>query len=253
MEYMNRNHSILLSVLTLVMIAATVLFVRASNIQSIAMADEQGISSEILLSDSSFLQTHTEIQTLNDIQTPSAVGQTHYPEGTPTPINENELSIRGTTTQNATPSPTLPVTSPTTNQSEFLPTPINNTPVTTVTTITSSTPTSLPQTGWDGQWTVWFGSPSGGHTTGTLSVTVSGESLSAKADFNGTEFHFEGNFDRSRKEVSGRYTRPAGDGWFFWQMITETRFGGTLDNLQVFCAARSGDLKPEPCGIFVTY
>lgn len=253
---MKKTHVILLSVLTIIMIGATVLYVHAENMQQNLPTQEPGetgIQSAINISDTGFSQTQpanqapsqtfqTATDELNQISSPAPVMMTTQTKPTTSPTVVLQQATQVTSTSQVT----------SRSQNTQMVSPTAQVSVVTTQPITTLTRTPTPQTGWAGEWTVWYGAPSETHTKGSMIVSVTGTSLSAVAAFNGLEITLEGNLNPDKQSLSGQYASPMGDGWFLWQHITSTQFGGTLDNQQVFCAARPGAPKPEPCGIFST-
>jgi len=113
------------------------------------------------------------------------------------------------------------------------------------------TPTTPVTTGWAGDWTVYVGPEGGPYASGSLSITIDGDNVSASAVIQGENYDFSGTLISNELYIQGDYAKSGTPGWFSWTFITDGQFGGTLDNRQAFCAARAGFGKPEPCGYFV--
>ena len=171
--------------------------------------------------------------------------------GTPPP-----LQTQGTMPVVATPS-FEPNRTPTPTRTAALPSPTRTGAVTTPNrTATVPTPTRtavLPtQTapvppGWEGEWTVFLGQEGGPYTTGTLSVKVEGNSLRAQTILDGVSYEFIGEVNQSGQYVLGDYTQDTTKGWFYWTLLSDVQFGGTLDNNIGFCATKGGTQPPDPC------
>lgn len=129
------------------------------------------------------------------------------------------------------------------------------TPTKTATQVPSKTPTRTPtpQTGWEGEWTVWHGPPNGPFLEGKMQVTVTDNLVSAVASIGSETYNLNGEIFGQGLQVSGRYSNQGSEGWFLWQLTSNTQFGGTLDNKEAFCAARQDETQPETCGIYSPY
>ena len=155
-------------------------------------------------------------------------------EETPLPPLQTQRSATQqatlTTEPNRTPTPTQPVAV--------------NTP-----TRTAVPPTQTPPfpAGWEGDWTVFLGQEGGPYTTGTLSVTVEGENLTGQAILAGVSYEFSGEINQHGQYVLGDYTQDTTAGWFYWTLLSDVQFGGTLDNNIGFCATKGGTQPPDPC------
>lgn len=136
-----------------------------------------------------------------------------------------------------TPTRTAAVTTPT--RTAALPTP----------TRTAALPTQTPPVppGWEGEWTVFLGQEGGPYTTGTLSVTVEGENLTGQAILAGVSYKFSGEINQYGQYVLGDYTQDTTAGWFYWTLLSDVQFSGTLDNNIGFCATKGGTQPPDPC------
>jgi len=109
------------------------------------------------------------------------------------------------------------------------------------------TPTAPLPPGWKGEWTVFLGPEGGPYTQGTLSIIVDGENLTAQAILAGVSYEFSGEIDQSGQYVLGDYTQDSTVGWFYWTLLSNMQFGGTLDNTIGFCATKGGTQPPDPC------
>ena len=80
----------------------------------------------------------------------------------------------------------------------------------------------------------------GTYTTGTLSVIVEGENLTGQAILAGVSYEFSGEVNQHGQYVLGDYTQDSTAGWFYWTLLSDVQFGGTLDNNIGFCATKGG-------------
>ena len=154
---------------------------------------------------------------------------------TPTRTAAVQSPTRTTTVQ--TPTRTATVTTP--NRTATLPTPTR--------TAVLPTQTAPVSPGWEGEWTVFLGQEGGPYTTGTLSVTVEGENLTGQAILAGVSYEFSGEINQYGQYVLGDYTQDTTAGWFYWTLLSDVQFGGTLDNNIGFCATKGGTQPPDPC------
>jgi hypothetical protein len=132
---------------------------------------------------------------------------------------------------------TVTVTTP--NRTATLPTPTR--------TAVLPTQTATVSPGWEGEWTVFLGQEGGPYTTGTLSVKVEGNSLRAQTILDGVSYEFIGEVNQSGQYVLGDYAQDSTAGWFYWTLLSDVQFGGTLDNHIGFCATKGGTQPPDPC------
>lgn len=150
------------------------------------------------------------------------------PNRTPTPTRTAAL-----------PSPTRTATVTTPNRTATVPTPTR--------TAVLPTQTAPVPPGWEGEWTVFLGQEGGPYTLGTLSVIVEGENLTGQAILAGVSYEFSGEINQYGQYVLGDYTQDTTKGWFYWTLLSDVQFGGTLDNNIGFCATKGGTQPPDPC------
>ena len=165
--------------------------------------------------------------------------QPNQPGATPTPINNPvHTATTSGSTQTATRTPTKTTTATATTSGN---------------TQTAATPTLAPtlQTGWEGEWTFYRDDGTGSYIDGTLSVTLTGNEILANALINGSNYEFVGQLSPDGSEIRGDYTNGTSSGWFYWVYLSDSQFGGTLDNDTGFCASRNGADKPGQCGYFL--
>jgi len=164
----------------------------------------------------------------------------------PTPTRTAAVQTPTRTAALPTPTRTAAVQTPT--QPVAVNTPTRTATVTTPTR-TAVLPTQTPPSpgGWEGEWTVFLGQEGGPYTTGTLSVTVEGENLTGQAILAGVSYEFSGEINQYGQYVLGDYTQDTTAGWFYWTLLSDVQFGGTLDNNIGFCATKGGTQPPDPC------
>lgn len=120
----------------------------------------------------------------------------------------------------------------------------SNTPTVTLT----PSPTLL--SGWAGDWIAYLAQSDGTYRSGTLTVTISGDSVIGVFDNGGISMNLEGSYQTDKSFVSGDYTLPSSDGFFKWRIEENFYLIGNIDNEWAFCAAREGFPQPDPCGYF---
>ncbi len=195
-----------------------------------------------------------ELQLTNTNQASDSKTATDLPSGTQSPsVNTSGTASASSGTANilplsATPTPANRATQ--TNQPGSTPTATRqptNVP------LPSPSLTSSPtlQTGWKGDWTFYLDNGYGQDLTGTLNITLSGQEVLAAAVIDGSSYEFVGQLSADRTSIMGDYTSGTNTGWFYWVFISDSQFGGMLDNRYAFCASRNGAEKPGQCGYFV--
>ena len=213
-----------------------------------ALAAEQTRNAELLGTYQANQQIETNGQTdawvpnSTPIPTNSTVSLGGAEETPLTPLQTQRSATQQatlTTEPNRTPTPTQPVAVNTPTQTVAV-----NTPTRTAVLPTQTPP--LPS-GWEGEWTVFLGQEGGPYTTGTLSVTVEGENLTGQAILAGVSYEFSGEINQYGQYVLGDYTQDTTAGWFYWTLLSDVQFGGTLDNNIGFCATKGGTQPPDPC------
>ncbi len=180
----------------------------------------------------STLATQGASATLPPIQTPTSSLVVVFPTATK----------KSTTAQVAT-STLVPTLTRTPTQTR------TSTPTFTVTATPTQTPTL--QTGWEGEWTFYLDNGSGGYHSGTLSIAVNGKEVLGNAVINGNSYAFVGQLNADDSAIQGDYTAGADAGWFYWVFLSDSQFGGMLDNQHAFCASRNGAERPGQCGYFI--
>ena len=153
---------------------------------------------------------------------------------------------RAATQPNQPANTAMPTQKPATNTATATQKP-SNTPTPTKTL----TPTVTMQTGWEGEWTFYLGDGTGGYQTGTLNITVNGKEVLGEAVIDGSDYEFMGELNSDDTFVMGDYTNGTKTGWFSWVFLSDSQFGGMLDNRLAFCASRNGAERPGQCGHFV--
>lgn len=114
------------------------------------------------------------------------------------------------------------------------------------------TPTAPLPPGWKGEWTVYLGREGGPYAAGSLSLSISGSHIDGQAVIDGSTYTFSGELSQNEQEVLGDYTFDASGGWFYWVILSEGQFGGTLDNALSFCATKGPGSRPDPCAYYLT-
>ena len=192
------------------------------------------------------------------VQTPTRTTAVNTPTRTaalpsPTRTSAVQTPTRTTTVQTPTrtaalPSPTRTATVTTFTRTATVTTPTRTAALPTPTrTAVLPTQTAPVPPGWEGEWTVFLGQEGGPYTTGTLSVKVEGNSLRAQTILDEVSYEFIGEVNQSGQYVLGDYTQDSTAGWFYWTLLSDVQFGGTLDNHIGFCASKGGTQPPDPC------
>lgn len=116
--------------------------------------------------------------------------------------------------------------------------------------VNTSTVTTTPeqQTGWEGEWTVWFEQEDGAYISGEITINISATDLAGNGILGGIEYTFEG-FAPDEWRVHGSWTSSSNSGSFIWEMLSDGQFGGRRDGSFGFCGVRPGLTKPDPCFI----
>lgn len=120
-------------------------------------------------------------------------------------------------------------------------------------TRTPITPTATLETGWAGEWVVYYASVD--HLDqleqGTMTVKLDGKQLDATAKFGNSTLHLMGMISEDEQNANGEYTQGSESGWFYWEKVSGSQFGGTMGNLFAFCASRKLEDRPDKCYIGV--
>ncbi len=107
------------------------------------------------------------------------------------------------------------------------------------------------QTGWEGEWNFYLDNGSGGYITGMLKITLDGQEVFGEAVIDGSSYEFEGQLNTDGTSILGDYTTGTDEGWFYWVFLSDSQFGGMMDNRFAFCASRNGAERPGQCGYFI--
>jgi len=120
-------------------------------------------------------------------------------------------------------------------------------------TRTPITPTATQASGWGGEWVVYFRDIENSENwqQGTLVVELAGKQIDAVAEIGGLSFHLIGVISDDEQRVNGNYTQGSENGWFYWETVSESQFGGTLGNQFAFCTSRNINDRPDKCFIGV--
>ncbi len=110
-------------------------------------------------------------------------------------------------------------------------------------------PTPTPSFLWGGGWTVWAGPMGGPFTSGTMTVTINGTSISATLSIGGGTVTFTGSTSTDYKSVGGSWVAGTNTGSFEWFAKGTSQFTGNYSQGSTtfeMCGARSGG-RPDPC------
>lgn len=163
-----------------------------------------------------------------------------------TPSSPVMILTPTTTKRSATPQAATSTMAPTQTRTST-PT-LSRTPTRTATLAASPT----LQIGWEGEWNFYLDNGSGGYITGTLKITLDGQEVLGGALINGSSYEFVGQLNPAGTSIMGDYTTETDEGWFYWLFLSDSQFGGMMDNRFAFCASRNGAERPGQCGYFLT-
>ena len=245
-----REISIFLSFLILLILGVLLFACRTSNEQErqITNAFTPGKSTQDAM-------LHTQQAEDSQTQTDTAViTPGSQPETAPLPSDQPTMMITTTQGQPIIVTQTRAATQPNqpTNVSTATKKPANTAAATTTPTKTATlTPPPTMQTGWAGEWTFYLDNGTGGYTTGTLSITLDGRDVFGEAVINGSSYEFVGQLNAAGTSIMGDYSRGTDTGWFYWVFLSDSQFGGMMDNRFAFCASRNGAERPGQCGYFI--
>ena len=107
--------------------------------------------------------------------------------------------------------------------------------------------TSTTQTGWLGDWTVFWQQADGGFLSGLMSVSVDGSDVTASVSIGEDQYEFTGILNESIITIVGSWSGSLESGNFYWRTLGLDQFSGNLDRQFGFCGSRSGGVRPEPC------
>ena len=111
------------------------------------------------------------------------------------------------------------------------------------------TPTPTLQTGWEGEWIIYIQQANGTYTSGTMILALNGTEVIASANLDVIEYNFEGVNYAEGKQITGPWQTDSSSGYFWWMLVSDAQFGGSLDLQYGICGARAGAEKPDPCFI----
>jgi len=109
------------------------------------------------------------------------------------------------------------------------------------------TRTSTTQTGWSGDWTVFWEQADGSFLSGLMSVSVDGSDVTASVSVGEDQYDFKGILNESITTIVGYWSGSLESGNFYWRTLGLDQFSGNLDRQFGFCGSRSGGVMPEPC------
>ena len=160
-----------------------------------------------------------------------------------------------TLTVTATPTKTATLTlTPTLQTGTLVP---SQTRTSTPTLTATATPTKTAtftltptlQTGWEGEWIIFIQLANGTYMSGTMNLALNGTDVIATAILDGVEYNFEGDNYAEGKQITGSWQTDSNNGYFWWMLVSDAQFGGSLDLQYGVCGARAGAEKPVPCFI----
>lgn len=172
---------------------------------------------------------------------------TSLPPDQPTMIVTNTQGLpiivtqtRAATQPNQPVSTATPTTKPATSTATKTVTP-SSTPTKTL------TPTVTLQTGWAGEWKVFWQMDNNNYVDGTITVVVAGTNFTANGTLGGVDYTFLGSIIEQGLTAFGDWTSPTSTGNFIWTDIGAGQFGGSRDTYYGFCGARNSVIPPNPC------
>ena len=174
------------------------------------------------------------------VLTPTSTSPVQIPTSTSKsatqPIVNQTRTSTPTQTKTATPTQTATPT-------------LTQTATPTLTRTATPTSTQAQQTGWAGEWKVFWQLENQAYIEGTISIEVVGTDFTASGTVDGVDYVFNGRIVDQGLTAFGNWTSPSGNGKFIWNAVTEGQFGGSRDLYFGFCGARQGIIQPEPCYI----
>ena len=195
--------------------------------------------------------------------TPAEFTETNTPEPelsqSPTPYEASTITeVLETPTQteptSGTPSPTstsedYPIDDNPESTATSQPYPVGDQTDSTLTPTFTLTPTDTPanETGWAGEWTVFWGQSDASYKPGLMMVNLDGLDLTASVTIDGKTYLFDGILNQSLLAVVGSWSGSGESGNFYWQTSNGGQFSGNLDRELGFCGIRGGGDRPEPC------
>ena len=168
-----------------------------------------------------------------------AATQPNQPAKTATPTKKPATNTAtATSTLTATSTVTATSTATATQKPSNTPTPTK-----------TLTPTVTIQTGWAGEWKVFWQLDNNNYVEGTITVEVVGTDFTASGAVGGVDYSFTGRIIDQSATAFGNWTSPTSTGNFIWNAVNNGQFGGSSDLFFSFCGARYGVNLPEPCYI----
>ena len=170
-----------------------------------------------------------------------------------TEISEEPTQTKRTSTTSTPTStqPAYPVSGEGTAIATITPPPYPVEDVTTSTLSPTSTVTpsytSTTQTGWSGDWTVFWQQADGGFLSGLMSVSVDGSDVTASVSVGEGQYNFKGILNENLMTVVGSWSGSLESGNFYWRTLGLDQFSGNLDRQFGFCGSRVGSNLLEPC------
>ena len=176
------------------------------------------------------------------------------PTATPTELLTTQ-GTAGTLPSDQTPTSPLVVLTPTATKKSATVQPTastlapTQTRTSTPTRTATLTPTPTLQTGWEGEWIIYIQQANGTYTSGTMILALNGTEVIASANLDAIEYNFEGVNYAEGKQITGPWQTDSSSGYFWWMLVSDAQFGGSLDLQYGICGARAGAEKPDPCFI----
>ena len=127
--------------------------------------------------------------------------------------------------------------------------PVNDSNTSTIPpTLTNAlTSTPISQTGWEGEWSVYWEQKDGNFTSGLMNIEIDGSDLMASVSIEEEQYIFEGILNEKQNIAVGSWSNSQELGNFYWRMNEAGLFTGNLDSQIGFCGSRMESNMPEPC------
>jgi len=109
------------------------------------------------------------------------------------------------------------------------------------------TSTSITQTGWQGEWIVYWEQAGGGFLSGLMNIEFDGSDMFASVSIGEELYDFEGILNENQNIAVGSWSDALELGNFYWRMNDLGQFAGNLDSQIGFCGARLESSMPDPC------
>lgn len=123
------------------------------------------------------------------------------------------------------------------------------TPAKSASSTPSATVTTIPQTGWGGDWTVYFQQSDGTYISGEINIDITDTNLIGSGLINSINYSFEGRIISGGQGAIGSWASASDSGGFDWILISDKQFSGSRDIDFGFCGTRPGLTPPDPCYI----